>query len=36
MEHTVLHNITDDTEFIKVTTTTLSTKWLLECDLVTN
>ncbi|KAI6760174.1 hypothetical protein HG531_013375 [Fusarium graminearum] len=29
----VLHNITNDTKLVKVTSTSLGTKWLLECDL---
>lgn len=32
-KHTVLHDITDNTEFIKVTTPTLCTERLLKCDL---
>jgi len=30
---TVLHNITDDTELVKVATSALGTEWLLEGDL---
>lgn len=33
-ERTVLHDITDDAEFIEVTTTSLSAEGLLECDLM--
>lgn len=33
-ERTVLHDITDDAELIEVTTTSLSTEGLLECDLI--
>ena len=33
MERTVLHDITDNTELIEVTATTLSAERLLECDL---
>lgn len=32
-EHTVLHDITDDAELVKVSSTALRTKWFLECDL---
>lgn len=32
-KHTVLHDITNDTELVKVAATALSTEWLLECDL---
>lgn len=31
--HTVLHDITDDAELVKVTTTALGAERLLECDL---
>jgi len=32
-QRTVLHNITDDTKLVKVTTSALGTEWLLEGDL---
>lgn len=32
-EHTVLHDITDDAELVKVSSTALRTKGFLECDL---
>lgn len=32
-KRTVLHDITDDAELIEVTTTSLGTEGLLECDL---
>jgi len=31
--HTVLHHVTDDAKFVKVSTSALGTEWLLECDL---
>jgi len=30
---TVLHNVADDTELVKVTTSALGAEWLFECDL---